>query len=201
MTQAVKLDLSGTPEKFQPLAEEIVLPLADLLGELAALEDKHFAQYIRLCNKGRIIEFKDGVRTEFTDPLAWKDECKVRFAHFLAPHCTQKLAAQRRECLHITHFPSSFNCLHTGCELVVTMKSAKKAEVCLIPGKGAPFDLTNPDVRYLVEDMKSSGHSAQTYSYFQKFRFILKLEEDGWKIDEVYSAATSEDRWRRDWYF
>ena len=82
------------------------------------------------------------------------------------------------------------------------MKSAGKAAAQLIPGEDSvPFDLSDPDVRYLVDDMKSGGHGAQCYGHFQKFRFVLKLEADGWKLDEVSSDSLHGDRWRRDWYF
>ena len=191
-----------TPEKFQSAALEPVQALTALLRELAALENKSFAQYTRLYKKGRVIEFKDGVRTEFTDVQAWKEERKLRFAALLDPHCTQKMLAQRRDCLHAQHFPSSFNCVDTGCQMIVTMKSAGKAVIQLIPHEGSvPFDLSDPDVRYLVEHAKHGGHNAQFYGYFEKFRFTLKREPEGWKIDEVSVSAACADRWRRDWYF
>ena len=85
-----------TPEKLQPLAEEAAEALSALLRELAAMEDKAFAQYTRLCRQGRAVEFRDGQRREFTDIQAWKEENKARFAAFLDPHCTQKLILQRR---------------------------------------------------------------------------------------------------------
>ena len=116
----VKLVAQDTPEKFRSTAEEAAQTLTALLRELAAMENKSFAQYTRLCKKGQVIEFKDGVRREFTDIQDWKEEMKRRFAALLAPHCTQKLIAQRRDCLHAEHFPSSFNCVNTGCTLSVT---------------------------------------------------------------------------------
>lgn len=190
-----------TPEKFRPPAEEAAEALSALLRELAAMEDKSFAQYTRLCRKGRVVEFRDGQRREFTDIQAWKEDMKARFAALLDPHCTGKLIA-RRDCLHASHFPSSFNCLNTGCTLTVSMKSGGKAVVWLTPDDGSvPFDLSNPDVRYLAEDMKGSGHSTQCYGYFQKFRFVLKREEERWKLDEVSASSLHEDRWRRDFYF
>ena len=111
----VKLVSQDTPEKFRSTAEEATQALAALLRELAVMENKSFAQYTRLCKKGRVIEFKDGVRREFTDIQDWKEEMKLRFAALLDPHCTQKLIAQRRDCLHAEHFPSSFNWLHAVC--------------------------------------------------------------------------------------
>lgn len=200
--EPIKLTIQDTPDKLRPLAEEAARFLAGVLRDLSAAETRSFAQYTRLCKKGRMIEFHDGLREEITDTRAWKEREEARFAALLDPHCTAKLISQRRECLHATHFPSSFNCLNTGCELVATAKSEKKAEVRVIPAAGPiPFDLRDADVRYLVEDMRGSGHSGQHYDYFQKFRFVLRREDGGWRIDEAYSAGASADRWRRDYYF
>ena len=200
--EPIKLTIQDTPDKLRPLAEEAAAFLAGVLRELAAAETRSFAQYTRLCKKGRVVEFRDGVREEITDTQVWKAKNQASFAALLDPYCTKKHIAQRRECLHSTHFPSSFNCVKTGCELVVTAKSAKKAEVWVIPAKGPiPFDLRDADTRYLVEDARGSGHSAQFYDYFQKFRFVLRREGEGWRIDEAYSAAVSQDRYRRDYYF
>ena len=198
----VKLVARDTPEKFRSTAEEAAQTLTALLRELAAMENKSFAQYTRLCKKGQVIEFRDGARREFTDIQDWKEEMKRRFAALLDPHCTQKMIAQRRDCLHAEHFPSSFNCVNTGCTLSVTMKSAGKAVVQLIPDEDSvPFDLSDPDVRYLVEDAKHGGHSAQCYGYFQKYRFVLKRETEEWHIDEVSCDSLHGDRWRRDYCF
>ena len=191
-----------TPEKLRPLAEEAAEALSALLRELAAMEDKSFAQYTRLCRQGRAVEFRDGQRREFTAIQAWKEENEARFAAFLDPHCTQKLISQRRGCLHAAHFPSSFSCLNAGCELAVTAKSGTRAVIWLTPDGGSvPFDLSNPDVRYLVEGMKCRGHGAVTHSFFEKFRFTLKREGEDWRLDEVFVSSLHEDRWRRDFYF
>ena len=198
----VKLVAQDTPEKFRSTAEEAAQTLTALLRELAAMENKSFAQYTRLCKKGQVIEFKDGARRDFTDIQDWKEEMKRRFAALLAPHCTQKLIAQRRDCLHAEHFPSSFNCVNTGCQMIITMKSSGKAVVQLVPDEDSiPFDLSDPDVRYLVEDAKRGGHSAQYYGYFQKYRFVLKRQAEEWHIDEVSCDSLHGDRWRRDYYF
>ena len=191
-----------TPEKLRPLAEEAAEALSALLRELAAMEDKSFAQYTRLCRQGRAVEFRDGQRREFTDIQAWKEENEARFAAFLDPHCTQKLISQRRGCLHAAHFPSSFSCLNAGCELAVTVKSGTRAMIWLTPDDGSvSFDLSNPDVRYLVEGMKCHGHGAVTHSFFEKFRFTLKREGEDWRLDEVFVSPLHSDRWRRDFYF
>ena len=197
----VKLVAQDTPEKFRSTAEEAAQTLTALLRELAGMENKSFAQYTRLCKKGQVIEFKDGARREFTDIQDWKEEMKRRFAALLDPHCTQKWIDQRKDCVHATHFPSAFHCLNTGCKLTVTMKSSQKATVWLNPGEDAPYDLSDPDFRYMAE-RSPMGHGPQLfYSYFEKFRFLLRREAESWKIDEVYVAADCADRWQRDWYF
>lgn len=194
--------IQDTLEKFRSAAAEAAQSLTALLRELADMENKSFAQYTRLCKKGQVIEFKDGVRREFTDIQDWKEEMKLRFAALLDPHCTPKLITQRRDCLHADHFPSSFNCVNTGCQMIVIMKSAGKAAVQLIPNEDSvPFDLSDPDVRYLVEDAKRGGHGAQCYGYFQKYRFVLKREAEEWHIDEVSCDSLHGERWRRDYYF
>ena len=162
---SVAMQVVDTPEKFHPAAEEAAQALTSLLRELAAMENKSFAQYTRLCKKGRVIEFKDGVRREFTDIQDWKEEMKLRFAALLDPH-------------------------------------AGKAVAQLVPDEDSvPFDLSDPDVRYLVEDAKRGGHSAQYYGYFQKYRFVLKRQAEEWHIDEASCDSLHGDRWRRDYYF
>ena len=72
----------------------------------------------------------------------------------------------------------------------------------LVPDEDSvPFDLSDPDVRYLVEDAKRGGHDAQCYGYFQKYRFVLKREAEEWHIDEVSCDSLHGDRWRRDHCF
>ena len=82
------------------------------------------------------------------------------------------------------------------------MKSAGKAVAQLVPDEDSvPFDLSDPDVRYLVEDAKRGGHSAQYYGYFQKYRFVLKRQAEEWHIDEASCDSLHGERWRRDYYF
>ena len=44
MTDAVKLDLANTPEKFRPTVDEILSQLTKFLEELGRLEDQYFVQ-------------------------------------------------------------------------------------------------------------------------------------------------------------
>ena len=53
MTDAAKLDLANTPEKFRPTVDEILSQLTKFLEELGRLEDQYFVQQRRLHQKGR----------------------------------------------------------------------------------------------------------------------------------------------------
>lgn len=67
MTDAIKLDLTNTPEKFRPTADEILSQLTKFLEELGHLEDQYFVQQTRLRRKGRVLSFKDGIQEEIID--------------------------------------------------------------------------------------------------------------------------------------
>jgi len=55
MADAIKLDLTNTPEKFRPATDEILPQLTKLLEELRRLEEQYFVQQKRLHQKGRVI--------------------------------------------------------------------------------------------------------------------------------------------------
>jgi len=200
LTDAVKIDLTGTPEKYRSSAEEILVPLTELPEELARLEDQSFVLGIRLHRKGRVITFENGIREEITQCDALRAKCKDLYQKLLDPHCTAEMLARRRDCLHGVCYPSNLNCLRTGCTIVFTMKSARKAVVDLMPDGGSiPYDLSDPDARYITEDFTDGP--PYYYHYFEKYRFTMKATEDGWKIDAVHSGARSDSRWRRDYDF
>ena len=200
MADAIRLDLANTPEKFRPTVDEILSQLTEFLEELGRLEDQYFVQQTRLHRKGRVISFKDGIREEITDDQELKEKFKKLYCHLIDPHCTLEMLAQRRDCLHGEHYPSFFNCLHTGCTIVFTMKSANKATIELLPDDGAiPYDMTDPDTRYVAESFINKP--PYFHSYFQKYRFIMKHSEESWKIDAVYCGGLHETRWRREYYF
>ncbi len=197
---AIKINFTGTPEKFQSTLEGVFLTLMELLTELCRLEDQYFVQDKRLDKKGRVITFKDGVREEITQYDALKAKFGNLYHQLLDPCCTPNMLAQRRDCIHGTHYPSDFNCLRTGCSVILIMKSANKAVIDLLPNDGdIPYDMTDPDVRYMAEDF--TVNPPYNYIYLTKYRFTMKAAENGWKIDTVHSAGLDDTRWRRDYYF
>lgn len=200
MADAIKLDLTNTPEKFRPTVDEILSQLTKFLEELGHLEDQYFVQQTRIHRKGRVISFKDGIREEITDDQELKEKFKKLYCQLIDPHCTLEMLAQRRDCLHGEYYPSFFNCLHTGCTIAFTMKSANKATIELLPDDGSvPYDMTDPDTRYVTEGFVDKP--PYFHMYFEKYRFIMKHSEESWKIDAVYYGALNDTHWRRRYYF
>ncbi len=153
MTDAIKLDLTNTPEKFRSTVDKILLQLTKLLEELRRLEEQYFVQQKRFHQKGRVDSFTDGIREEITDHQKLKEKFKKLYCQLIDPHCTSEMLAQRRDCLHGEQYPSVFNCLHTGCTVVFTMKSTNKVTIELLPDDGnIPYDMTDPNTRYITED-------------------------------------------------
>ncbi len=124
-TDAIKIDLTDTPEKFRPAAEEILTQLTNLLEKLCRLEDKYSVLQKQLHQKERIITFENGVRKEITQHDTLKSKFKNLYSQLLDPHCTVEMLAQRRDCVHGASYPSNFNCVHTGCTIAFTIEKHK----------------------------------------------------------------------------
>ena len=200
MTEAGKIDLTNVSAKFRPVAEDILPPLANLLEELYRLENDYFIQSKRLYRKGRVISFHEGIREEITNDEDLKAKFKMLYRQLLDSHYTPKFLTQQRDCIHGTHYPADFKCLHTGCTIVLTMKSAGKATIDLLPNHGSiPYDMSDSDVRFMLE--KATTKPPYFYEYLLKYRFTIKIDEDRWKIDAVHNAGLNDTRWRRDYYF
>ena len=201
MKNTIQIDTTNTPEKFCSMVDKIIPQLVEILQKLGKLEQDYFVQDKRLSQKGRVINFKNGVREEITQHDELKTKFKLLYKQLLDPYCTADMLSQRRDCIHGTYYPSFFNCLNTGCTIFFTMKSANKAVVELIPPVDSiSFDMSIPDIRYITENCTLKP--PYFYSHFEKYRFTMRrLEDDIWKIDLVHNAMIHSTRWRRDYYF
>ena len=80
------------------------------------------------------------------------------------------------------------------------MKSSNKAVIDLLPDDGfIPYDMGNPDVRYITED--GTTKPPYCYTYLMMYCFTMKLSEDGWKINMVHHKGYYNTHWSRDYYF
>lgn len=122
-TPELPVSLEGTPEKFRPMAEELLPPLLELLRSLCALEAEIFARSQQL----EADKLKAGIPRSQEAP-GWRElmeEYKERYGGLVQDRCTEELLARgyARSCGK----PAGYDYLNTGCRLAFTMKSAKRA--------------------------------------------------------------------------
>ena len=136
----ITLALEDTPEKFRPLAEEIVPPLIELLRGLCALEEKFCAR-----GQKQRAERPGGIYSTQAHPnsKALWDYYRDAYKALLDPRCTEKLLARRRDCCQSMGDPADFACLKGAAEVVFTMKSKSKAVVIV-----RAFDGFGSDCRF-----------------------------------------------------
>lgn len=138
--QGVRVVFEDTPEKFQPLAEEILSPLVELLRSLCALEEKFYAR-----SQKQRAERPGGIYSTQAHPNSeslWESYRKA-YGALLDPRCTEKLLARRRGCCQSMGDPADFVCLKKEAEVVFTMKSKTKAVVIV-----RAFDGFGSDCRF-----------------------------------------------------
>ena len=157
--------IQDTPEKFRPMAAEIVPPLVELLRARNALETEICARSIKL----RAEHAAAGIPQNQTGPgdqELWEEYAR-RYLELVTPHCTEKM--MKWGAAGSFGKPAKYDYLFNALEPAVyfTMKSAKKAVV----------STQNP------------------VSYGYRYRFILRPTESGWKIDGVECAFGGSERW------
>lgn len=126
-----------TPEKFRPMADEILPPLIGLLRSLCALEEEMHARDIKLraSRPGGIYSTEMHPDT----PALWQ-EYKDRYHALLDPHCTARFLAGRRDCCQCMGDPADFSGLNRGGTVEFTMKSPAKAVVMVAESKSGSVD-------------------------------------------------------------
>lgn len=154
-----------TPEKFQPLAEEIVPPLVELLQKRNDLEAEIGERFQTL----RAEHAAAGIPPYQAGPGIEElhQEYARRYLELVTPHCTEKM--MKWGAARSFGKPAKYDYLFGAPEPAVwfTMKSAKKAVV----------STRNP------------------VSYGYRYRFILRPVEDGWKVDGVECAFGDSESW------
>ena len=92
---SVQIVFQDTPERFRPLAEEIVPPLVELLRGLCALEEKFYAR-----DRKQKAARPGGIYSTQAHPNSqslW-EHYREAYRALLDPHCTEKLLSRRRDC-------------------------------------------------------------------------------------------------------
>ena len=137
MTGSVNIIFEDTPEKFRPIAGEIVRPLTELLRGLCALEEKFCARSMKqqASRPGGIYSTQAHPNSE----NLWR-YYKEGYQALLDPRCTEKFLSQRRGCCQSMGEPAEFACLKGNADVVFTMKSKSKAIVIIRKADGFGSD-------------------------------------------------------------
>lgn len=156
--EGVRVIFEDTPEKFRPLAGEIVPPLVELLRKRNGLEREICARALKL----REEKAAAGVPAyqETPEEHALTEEYFRRYLELVQPRCTEKML--KWGAARSYGKPAKYDYLFDAPEPSVhfTMKSAKRAAV----------------------------FSRNPVSYGYGYRFVLRPVEGAWKVDGVECA-------------
>lgn len=162
---SVKTVVEDTPEKFRPLAEEIVPPLLELLEARNALEREICARAMKLREEQAAAGLPSYQATPAGEEL--HEEYRRRYLELVRPRCTEKML--KWGAAGSFGKPAKYDYLFDSPEPAVffTMRSAKKAVV----------STRNP------------------VSYGYRYRFLLRPSEEGWMVDGVECAFGNSESW------
>lgn len=128
----LQIQIINTPDKFRPMAQELVPPLVELLRGLAAEEAETMRQdrAIREEKRRKGIPVHQGVPEQ---TALFKDH-EARYGRLVQNRCTPQLLA--REYGRSYGEPGKYDYLNTECRLTFTMKSSARAVVETFFSKG-----------------------------------------------------------------
>ena len=160
-----------TPEKYRPLAAEIVPPLLALLRERSALEEEIYQRY---CTLKEAFLLAGGSKSQAPpDSTALFEEYHQRYLELAAPRCAPGFLKYGATASFAR--PAKYSYLDTDGEylLAFTMKSPKKA---------------------LVETSYPRGSLRFIH------RFTLRPGPEGWLIAKIEYHHSNESTWHIDHY-
>ena len=166
--EQIQVIFEDTPEKFRPMAEEILPPLIELLRGLCALEEKFYAR-----DQRQKANRPGGIYSTQAHPnsKALWEHYREAYTALLDPRCTEKLLTRRRDCCQSMGDPADFACLKREAEVVFTMKSKARAAVIVRAfdgfGSSCRFELKPEDGEWKIDRVsQNSGGSWRTDFYF-----------------------------------
>lgn len=162
----MRLFLNTSP-KYENRAEEILMPLLDLLKKLTLLEEETFER-----DESLEVEKKELNISEYQVHPKWEalmDEYHDRYTELIEGRVSDKLLSKGYA--NSCGFPSNYSYTKgDDFEVELTMKSEKLATVI---------------IDYV--DVTEMRH-----------KFVLRLSDNNWIIDEKYYGFGGEDKWYSD---
>lgn len=166
----IKIDTLDTPEKFLPMAKEIVPILAAFVRDIAELRE----QTTERMNK--LDESRPGGRYSTVmhpdEPALWQ-EYRERYHAMFDPHCTEKFLSRRIDC-----------CQSLGDRDYSAMYAEDTKVSFLMKSKGKAVIVTYSEKPFVEMD----------------HRYTMCLENGEWKIDEIAFRHTNDTKWKVDRY-
>lgn len=167
----IKINMTDTPDKFYPMAEEIVQTLAEILRSVNQLEAEIYARKEEMRKKlpgGRYSP------VEHPDMQMLWQEYRERYHAIFDSHCTKKFLNKRIDCCQSIGSSSNFSSLDTlDSEVAFSMKSKNKAVIIVYRDKSACMQMD--------------------------YRFTMRLE-DAWKVEEAAYQYADDKKWHTDRY-
>lgn len=174
----IKIDYQGTPEKFRDAADEVISFLVENLLVLNTIEEE-CSQLNEYQNRG--IRIKGMPK----DSAGIWSLFKTRYGEAVSSFCTDKLIARgyaqsmngaRRVLapdgtLIEEKIYGQYAYLNYGCELTITMKSAKRAII---------------EISYVNKDD------------LNRWRRFTLTNTGKWKLDDIKQKLHEEDKWKND---
>ena len=166
-----ELIFRDTPDRFRPLAEEIVPPLLALLRERRALEEELHRRF-EAQRRAFLAEGGSPNQLPPGEPELWA-EYRRRYLELVQPRCVPGLL--KYGAIGSCGCPAKYSGLDTDpcSQVTFTMKSPKKAVV---------------ELRYLQNCLK------------EKCRFVLKPGPEGWLVAGMDDGYQDEAGWHVDHY-
>lgn len=159
----MNITIVDTPEKYEKMADELIPFLTEFLRASNKLEDEIYAKDRKLEEN----KYKLGIPAHIIGPGQKEmfGEFRSRFKELAKDKCTEELL--KKSSKGSFGSPAEYEYIDKKCEIVFTMKSAKKA---------------------VIETRFRHGTD-------MKHQFVFKLTDEGWRINEKKYGFGDETTW------
>ncbi len=164
------ITLKSTPAKYEKMMEELVPPLFELLKELDSLEQEIFVRNCEMDKEKPALKIPSHlVHPKWNELIS---EYRTRFGVIIDKRVSEKLRS--RGYANSFGNPSRYSYLKSG-------------------AFSAEFTMRKEDMASIVIHYQSSNNSVD-----KKHKFVLRLIDDKWLIDEKYYGFEDEKTWYSD---
>lgn len=164
----MNIALRNTPEKYQPMASEMIQSLLELLKELTSLEEKIFKRNHEMNAEKAALNISSNQTHQ-----KWKElmtEYESRFKRIIEGKVSKKLISNG-----------------------YVLKYENPSEYFYLDSDEFSLEFTMSK-----EDMATITIRYNKAAIDMKHKFVLRLIDDKWLVDEKYYGFEGEDQWYSD---